>query len=145
MKKHLPYALAAALLSTAAMAQTPMPLNSGVTQATISQTICAYGWTRTVRPEWPYTDGIKNQLLANAGHARVEKRYWRLDHIVPLELGGDPISPNNMQLQTVAESDQKDEVEDCLRAAVCSGSLDLDVAREAIWRDWRAAAALCRG
>jgi hypothetical protein len=96
-----------------------------------------------VRPSWPYTDAIKDQLLNEAGHARADKRDYRLDHIIPLELGGAPTDANNMQLQTIAESELKDQVEDCLRAAVCAGRLELGVAWQAIWRDWRADASLC--
>ncbi len=46
-------------------------------------------------------------------------------------------------LQPVALALEKDAIERCLAIAVCDGRLGLDEARAAIWRDWRAAGAVC--
>lgn len=135
-----------ALISAQAMASdAPLPTNPGVTQSNISETICHWGYTKSIRPAWQYTNAIKSSLLVESGHALFEKHNFILDHRLPLELGGAPADPSNMQLQTIEESEAKDEIESCLNAAVCIGNLGLREAQKAIWRDWRAAAVLCGG
>lgn len=44
-----------------------LPLNPDVTQATIATTICAVGWTRTVRSYVANIKGIKAEMLAAIG------------------------------------------------------------------------------
>ena len=43
---------------------TPGVLNAAVSQATIAQTICRRGWTRTIRPPTTYTNALKVRQLA---------------------------------------------------------------------------------
>ena len=68
------------------------------------------------------------------------------DHLIPLELGGDPNDPANLWLEpnddpgATSTHNGKDDLEDTLRGLVCSGSLSLSDARQAIATDWVAAA-----
>ena len=69
------------------------------------------------------------------------------DHLVPLELGGDPNDPANLWGEpndrpgATSTANGKDDLESRLRELVCSGALDLATAQQAIATDWVAAAA----
>ena len=47
--------------------RTPGMLNPDVTQATIGSTVCAPGWTRTVRPPVEYTNALKRKQMRAYG------------------------------------------------------------------------------
>jgi hypothetical protein len=64
---------------------------------------------------------------------------YEYDHLVPLELGGAPNDPRNMWPEPGKTPNRKDELENRLRELVCSGSLGLEAARDAIATDWVAA------
>jgi hypothetical protein len=97
----------------------------------VALAICQPGYATAHRPAWSYTAKIKRHLL----HGRSSKRYT-LDHILPIELGGDPLDPANMQLQTKAAAHRKDLVENRLHRAVCSGKIDLPTA-QAQMKAWK--------
>jgi hypothetical protein len=73
-----------------AMAAEPIgpALNPAVTQATITETICTAGWTRTVRPYVADMKRIKAEMLAGVGEPIERRNRYELDHVVPLALGG---------------------------------------------------------
>ena len=118
-------------------------LNPDVTPATVSQTICRAGYTRTVRPSTGFTDGIKKRLLSEQGmDFDADKGSFELDHIVPLALGGHPRNLYNLTLQRWVGPDgarRKDRLEVKLQCLVCSGDVALHEAQDAIWSDWLAA------
>ncbi len=114
-----------------------LPINPTVTQATIRETICAYGWTKTVRPPYSVTNRIKSELLRRVGLTDADKSRFELDHIIPLSLGGAPSDVRNLRLQPWTEAGEKDQLEACLPRLVCDGRLTLDQARRAIWTNWR--------
>jgi hypothetical protein len=65
-----------------------------------------------------------------------------LDHIVPLDLGGAPLDPRNLQLQPrrgPCNARRKDALEVELSKAVCEGleTLELEDAQAEIAKDWR--------
>lgn len=120
-----------------------LPINPAVDQSNIHNTICKVGWTKTVRPPQETTEQIKAERLAKMGRPLSDARLFELDHIIPLELGGHPIAASNLQMQLWPEAHEKDLVENCLRAKVCSGWLKLDEARFVIWTDWRQAKQAC--
>lgn len=126
----------------AAIAET-LPLNPAVTPATIQSTICVKGWTASIRPPVSYTNRIKKQRLHEMGLPLELIGDFQLDHKLPLSLGGSPEDPRNLVLQDQDEAEGKDAIERCLPAAVCSGSISLPDAQQAIWRDWREARRLC--
>jgi hypothetical protein len=66
------------------------------------------------------------------------KGLYRIDHLIPLELGGSN-RPSNLWPQTYADSKRKDRVEGELHEAVCTGAMTLDAAQRAIAKDWHTA------
>ena len=120
-----------------------LPINPAVTQATIDQTICVPGWTKTVRPSARYTTRIKIKLIRELELDEALLTDFELDHRIPLALGGAPSDPRNLELQPWDEAPQKDAIEACLARAVCAGKITLDEARRRIWNDWRAAGKAC--
>ncbi|HET9889686.1 MAG TPA: hypothetical protein VFQ42_04225 [Mycobacterium sp.] len=115
---------------------TPGALNPDVTQATIGDTICRPGWTKTVRPPASVTDALKRQQLAAYGYADQVPRDYEEDHLVSLELGGAPADPHNLWPEPGASPNPKDKVENALHAAVCSGRVRLADAQRDIASDW---------
>lgn len=122
-----------------------IPLNPDVRQETLNQTICVTGWTKTVRPPASHTGPIKRQMMAEIGVPPEGEDTIKLDHRIPLALGGSPDSLANFMLQPDDESKDKDRVEVCLARMVCAGKLSLSQAQAAIWANWQTAAALCSG
>ena len=132
-----------ALMAAIAEDSKPLPLNTDVTQENINDTICKRGYTRTVRPSVVYTNAVKRQKLLAQGLPVSAAKDYELDHIIPLELGGAPADPRNLQLQIWHEAHEKDFVENCLNYAVCHGGLALDEAQGRIWVDWHEAKHHC--
>ena len=114
-------------------------LNPDVSQATIESTICVHGYSKSVRPGHAYARGIKIKLMAERGYGIAELLTHRLDHIVPLCLGGHPRDVSNLTVQPVWESYRKDRIEAKLQCLVCTGQVALDVAQRAVSDDWLAA------
>ena len=104
--------------------RTPGALNPDVTQATIGQTICVSGWTRTIRPDSGYTSALKLRQLAEYGVSGSPGDYQE-DHLISLELGGAPTDPRNLWPQPRPWADRVDKTENELRADVCAGRLTL--------------------
>jgi hypothetical protein len=103
---------------------TPGALNPDVTQATIAATVCKSGWTRTVRPPTDYTNGLKEEQMKAYGRAGAVADYQE-DHLISLELGGDPTDPRNLWPEPYPRAADVDHEENRLNAAVCSGDLTL--------------------
>jgi hypothetical protein len=128
-----------------AHADSLLPLNSAVTQETIDQTICVKGWTKTVRPPVSYTGPLKHRMMVESGVPPEGEPSIKLDHKIPLTLGGSPESIQNLILQPDDEAKDKDRVEVCLARTVCAGKITLVEAQKAIWDNWRSAGRLCAG
>lgn len=109
--------------------RTPGALNEDVTQATIRSTICVRGWTRTVRPSSSYTHDLKLRQMAEYG-APGSPHDYQEDHLISLELGGDPSDPRNLWPQPRPWAEHVDRTENELNDAVCSGRLSLADAQE---------------
>jgi hypothetical protein len=130
------------MVSITTQAQPIAALNPDVHQDTIKDTICVVGYTKTVRPSASYTNGIKRRLLREAGRPIEDATLYELDHIIPLALGGHPRSLINLMLQPWEGQDgakRKDKLEVKLQCLVCTGQLELSVARAEIFNDWQAA------
>jgi len=102
----------------------PGVLNPDVTQATIGSTICVHGWTATVRPPVDYTNELKAKQMREYGLAGSPSGYQE-DHLISLELGGDPTDPRNLWPEPYPRAAQVDTIENELNAQVCSGKLTL--------------------
>lgn len=134
--------IAFSLLLIAMPALAGMALNPAVTQGNIQDTICVKGYTKTVRPEFSYTNRVKKQFMRQAGIPQHDIHDYELDHIVPLGLGGNPYSLDNLQLQPWDGENgahRKDRIEVKLQCLVCSGQVPLNVAQHEIFTDWQAA------
>jgi hypothetical protein len=108
----------------ASWALTPGVLNRAVTQATIRSTICRHGWTRTVRPPVSYTNELKRKGLRRYG-LRGPPSAFQEDHLISLELGGDPVDPRNLWPEPYPRASDVDRIENDLNHRVCTGSLSL--------------------
>jgi len=103
---------------------TPGVLNPDVTQATIAATVCRRGWTRTVRPPVSYTDDLKEKGLRAYG-LRGPPSGYQEDHLISLELGGNPTDPRNLWPEPYPRAAAVDRIENELNAKVCDGRLSL--------------------
>jgi len=108
----------------ASWSMTPGVLNAAVTQATIASTICRHGWTRTVRPPVSYTNALKQRGLRQYG-LRGPPSAYQEDHLISLELGGDPVDPRNLWPEPYPRAAKVDSVENQLNALVCDGKISL--------------------
>jgi len=108
----------------ASWARTPGVLNGDVTQATIRATICVRGWTRTIRPPTEYTNALKARQLREYGlHGPLPA--FQEDHLISLELGGNPDDPRNLWPEPYPRASAVDRIENDLNRRVCSGELTL--------------------
>ena len=118
---------------------TPGALNPNVTQGNIEQTICVKGYTSTIRPPVSYTDPLKLELMRSYGLAGPASGY-ELDHLISLELGGNPTSIENLWPEAYTPTPgahEKDRVENYLHDQVCSAKMSLAAAQRRIATDWR--------
>ncbi|HYN27646.1 MAG TPA: hypothetical protein VES94_05045, partial [Burkholderiales bacterium] len=116
--------------------------NPDVTQETIGQTICVPGYTKAVRPPITFINRVKETLLTRAGRDHAEASRYKLDHIVPLALGGHPRKLENLELERrdgASSAKRKNRIEAKLQCLVCSGQVTLADAQQEISTDWQAA------
>jgi len=121
---------------------TPGILNSKVTQANIATTVCKSGWTATIRPTVTYTNKLKDTQLKTTylSYTKIwgtSASAYEEDHLISLQLGGNPSDPKNLWPQPYADNGarKKDVVETALKRLVCAGTLKLADAQKAIL-DW---------
>jgi len=117
---------------------TPGATDPKVTQANIDFTICASGYTKTVRPSGSATNPIKLQVMQAYGFTDSPGNY-ELDHLIPLELGGAPDDVKNLWPEpyyTNPNSYDKDGFENYLHNQVCSGAMALKTAQDEISYNW---------
>jgi hypothetical protein len=112
------------LLVVASWARTPGVLNAAVTQATIRTTICTRGWTRTIRPPTDYTNALKARQLREY-RLRGPPSAFQEDHLISLELGGNPVDPRNLWPEPYPRAAAVDQIENALNSRVCNGELTL--------------------
>src|SRR5690349_21798929 len=103
---------------------TPGVVNPAVTQANSASIGCRHGWTRTVRPPDSYTTALKAKGL-HQYRLRGPPSAFQEDHLISLELGGDPADPRNLWPESYPRASAVDRMENDLNAQVCSGSLSL--------------------
>jgi hypothetical protein len=104
--------------------RTPGVVNPAVTQTNIRTTICRAGWTRTIRPPVDYTNGLKRRQMRLYGEHGPMSAYQE-DHLISLELGGDPTDPRNLWPEPYPRASSVDTIENELNGEVCSGRLTL--------------------
>ncbi|HVS85623.1 MAG TPA: hypothetical protein VHD91_08320 [Gaiellaceae bacterium] len=109
--------------------RTPGVLNPDVTQANIRSTVCKRGWTATIRPPVDYTNALKAKQMRAYGETGPLSDYQE-DHLISLELGGNPTDPRNLWPEPYPRAGQVDKIENQLNAEVCSGQLTLAEAQQ---------------
>jgi len=144
----------------------PGATNPNITPANINQTICKKGWsTKPIRPKTSYTNALKKTQMHSLDYIltntlpKVKSKSGKTtrpditkcitrssnpscyeeDHLISLELGGDPRSPDNLWPEPWFgpwNAKTKDALEDRLHAMVCSGTISLREAQKAIAADW---------
>lgn len=124
-------------------ARTPGGTNPDITQDNIQQTICNPRWsTKSIRPPESYTHDLKVRQLREYGYPDLDLRDYEEDHLIPLEVGGNPIDPANLWPEPYQTSipdggaHSKDKVENYLHDQVCAGALTLAEAQREIATDW---------
>src|SRR5258705_13868417 len=109
----------------------PGEVDTHVTQSTIRT--CEPGYTAKVRPPRKFTDAIKRRLVNGL---RGSSQDYELDHLIPLGLGGHPMSANNLLLQAWPEAAIKDRDELRLHREVCAGGITLEQAQHDMLATW---------
>lgn len=124
---------------------TPGTINPDITQANIAQNICNPAWsTKSERPASNYTTGLKIKQIVQYGYKDTATASYEEDHLISLELGGNPTDPNNLwpEPYTASIADGgariKDKVENYLHAQVCAGTITLEQAQHEVSTDWYA-------
>ncbi len=123
---------------------TPGALNPQVTSATLGSTICRSGYTSSIRPPESVTEPEK-RASARAYSYTGPFSTGEYDHLVPLELGGDPNDSANLWVEpndnpnATSTANSKDVLENRLNSLVCAGQLSLATAQSAIASNWVAA------
>jgi hypothetical protein len=120
---------------------TPGALNPLVSQSTVGSTICVIGYTKTIRPPASYTSPLKYHQLHSgysvAGDTAMAD--YEEDHLVPLEVGGNPTSVKNLWPEPRFGSwsaAKKDRLENKMHLLVCSGQVSLAVAQKVFMQNW---------
>jgi hypothetical protein len=118
---------------------TPGVTNPDVTQSNLASTVCASNWTKSIRPSTAYTDKLKGQQIAQYGYTDTVPADYEEDHLISLELGGNPTDPRNLwpePYNATPNAKNKDKVENYLKAQVCNGSMSLADVQNGISSDW---------
>jgi hypothetical protein len=122
-------------------ALTPGAIDPRVTQANISTTICVPGYTKTVRPPVTYTSPLKRKQLASGYNLNgdVNPRDYEEDHLIPLEVGGNPTSVKNLfpePLRGPYGALEKDKLENQMHLLVCTHKISLAAAQKVFAPNW---------
>ncbi|SUA43505.1 Uncharacterised protein [Nocardia africana] len=127
---------------------TPGAINPKVTPDTVKSTICVGGYTQSIRPPADITDREKKANAESYGYTG-NLHDAEYDHLISLELGGDPNDPRNLWVEPPSPdhkagsgpNNPKDSVENKLHSLICSGAVGLTDAQNAIAADWTTALA----
>ncbi len=109
--------------------RTPGVVNPNVTQANIRSTVCRSGWTATIRPPVSYTNALKIKQMKQYGETGSPSDYQE-DHLISLEMGGNPTDPRNLWPEPYPRAAQMDQIENELNSEICDGKLTLAQAQE---------------
>ncbi|MGR3872680.1 hypothetical protein ACUXZZ_29495 [Streptomyces graminifolii] len=126
---------------------TPGAISPAVTQSNLKSTICRKGgYTSGIRPSTSVTGKEKELNAASYGFTgRMSDAEY--DHLISLQLGGDPNDYRNLWVEPAdpghkkgsGVNNAKDPVETKLHTAVCKGQVTLAAAQKAIVADWTTA------
>ena len=133
---------------------TPGAINTDITQDNIQFNICDTGnWsTKSERPPVSYTNPLKLTQMAEYGDTVSDPdatcmpksdnpKCYEEDHLISLEIGGNPTDPNNLWPEPYSPTPgakEKDQVENFLHSEICDGKITLAQAQQSIVHDWYA-------
>ena len=125
---------------------TPGALNPKVKPSTLATTICKPGYASRIRPP-PSVTAVEKRANAVSYHYRGSLIQAEYDHLIPLELGGDPNDPRNLWVEPPSPRHKpsqtyhnpKDSVENKARSLVCKGRVPLAAMQRAIAANWTTA------
>ena len=120
---------------------TPGATNPLVTQSNIHSTICVSGYTKTIRPPESYTYKLKYTQLDSGYNYKgnTSTSNYEEDHLVPLEVGGNPASVKNLWPEpwlVTWNAGKKDQLENKMHSLVCSGAISLFAAQKVFMTNW---------
>jgi hypothetical protein len=118
---------------------TPGTIDSKVTQANIHETICVPGYSAKMRPPVSYTNKLKIQQIKDYGFTDTNLADYEEDHLISLELGGNPTDPKNLWPEPGHSPNQKDIIENRCHRKVCADELSLEEAQKQIATNWETA------
>lgn len=113
---------------------TPGAVRPGVSLANI----CAFGYSRRVRPPESYIEPLKLAQI-RAYHLPGRVRDYEEDHLVPLSIGGAPRNPANLWPEPrhgPNSAAEKDELESWAARMACAGRIPLARLQHAMATDW---------
>jgi hypothetical protein len=123
--------------------RTPGAVDPDITQDNIKENICNPNWsTRSIRPPVNYTNRLKLEQIREYADADTNPRDYEEDHLIPLEIGGNPTDPKNLWPEPYETSipdggaRYKDKVESYLHRQVCDDNLGIVQAQQEIASDW---------
>jgi hypothetical protein len=128
---------------------TPGALNPKVTQKSLATTICKSGYTKTIRPPESVTEPEKVANARSYGY-KGSLSVAEYDHLVPLEVGGDPNDRRNLWVELPSPGHRassgvhnpKDTIESQARSLVCAHKVGLAAMQRAIVANWTTAIAV---
>lgn len=113
---------------------TPGAIRSSVTVAAI----CAFGYSRAVRPPESFTEPLKLAQMRAYGLPGSPGDFEE-DHLVPLSIGGAPRDPRNLwpEPRTGPDSaEQKDRLETWAARIACADRIPLSRLQRSMASDW---------
>ncbi len=127
---------------------TPGAINPKVTQGNLATTICRSGYSASIRPPESVTS-VEMRANARSYNYRGSLAQAEYDHLISLELGGDPNDPRNLWVEPPSPghrssqgfTNPKDTVENRAHQLVCSRVVRLAVMQRAMAKNWLSALA----
>ncbi len=113
---------------------TPGAIRPGVSLATI----CAFGYSHSVRPPESYTEPLKFRQMRAYGLPGPASDYEE-DHLVALSIGGAPRDPANLWPEPRSgpyNAEDKDRLETWTARMACAGRIPLARLQHAMASDW---------
>lgn len=113
-------------------------LTPGSALVSAAAVVCAPGYATSVSV---VGEDLRRQVLAAYAIADPQRDGYELDHLIPVELGGDNGAPNLWPQPRTGPGNAavKNGLESHLHELVCAGAVPLTEAQQAIAADWSAA------
>lgn len=139
MRQTLSVLLLLLALTSSAFARENVP-DPAITPGEVATTdivlVCQHGYSATVRKT---TQDMKRDTY-NAYRVRGSRKHWKIDHLVPLSMGGADSMKNIWPSDFKAgkyNAAAKDRLELKIRDLVCNGTLSVEEGQALFMDDWR--------